>query len=309
MTIPTATKPIEASPPVVERNTPPSAAQGAAGEQHHYRGKQLLKWIVPVILLLAGALVVLPDLLQKWLWMRELNYAGIFWTLLSVKWGMTCIAFVTAFLFLWINIRQAARNAFGLAEDDAPKEVGSRENTHVIEIQGVTVSRRALTQSIAVFLAIVAAMFALGIYSQWDTYLRFRYGGSFGYSDPVFGLDVGFFLFSLPFYHLLQRSLAVLTALAILGVAFQYVYFEAVRLRNGRPFAGTGNAAPHLSVLFFILAATFGCGFYLDRFALLYSTMGVVHGVGYTADHVTMIALWVMIGISAVACATRTQFL
>ena len=31
--------------------------------------------------------------------------------------------------------------------------------------------------------------------------------------------------------------------------------------------------------------------------------MGVVYGVGYTADHVTMIALWIMIGASAAACA------
>ena len=31
--------------------------------------------------------------------------------------------------------------------------------------------------------------------------------------------------------------------------------------------------------------------------------MGVVYGVGYTAAHVTMIALWIMIGVSAAACA------
>ena len=44
-------------------------------------------------------------------------------------------------------------------------------------------------------------------------------------------------------------------------------------------------------------------GFYLDRFDLLYSTTGVVYGVGYTVDHVTLAALWAMIGISAAACA------
>ena len=138
----TVTKPIDTSPPVVDRNNPPPVAQGAAGEPHHYRGEKLLKWIVPVMLLLIGALAVLPDLLQKWLWMRQLNYAGIFWTLLSVKWGMTCVAFISAFLFLWINIRQAARNAFGLAEDEAAKNAGSRGKTHVIEIRGITISRR-----------------------------------------------------------------------------------------------------------------------------------------------------------------------
>ena len=151
--------------------------------------------------------------------------------------------------------------------------------------------------------AAVAAIFALGFYTQWDTYLRFRYGGSFGLSDPVFGVDVGFYLFRLPFYQLLQDSLVFLTVLAIVGVVSQYAYFALMRLKGGRQIETWGNAAPHLSVLLFILAAAFGWGYYLDRYGLLYSTMGVVYGVGYTADHVTMIALWIMIGVSAVACA------
>ena len=79
--------------------------------------------------------------------MRQLDYAGIFWTLLSVKWGMTCVAFIGAFLFLWINIRQAARNSFALAEDDPAKKAGSLEKTHVIEIQGIPISRRVCDAS------------------------------------------------------------------------------------------------------------------------------------------------------------------
>ncbi|MGA3193738.1 MAG: hypothetical protein ABSD39_01925 [Terriglobales bacterium] len=32
--------------------------------------------------------------------MRELDYLGIFWTLLSVKWGMFAVAVAFAFLYL-----------------------------------------------------------------------------------------------------------------------------------------------------------------------------------------------------------------
>ena len=69
----------------------------------------------------------------------------------------------------------------------------------------------------------VSLIFAVGVSAQWDTYLRFRYGGSFGVADPLFGVDLGFYFFRLPFYELLQGSLTFLTvaALAILGfVAF-----------------------------------------------------------------------------------------
>jgi hypothetical protein len=38
---------------------------------------------------------------------------------------------------------------------------------------------------------------------------------------------------------------------------------------------------------------------------LSYSTLGVIYGAGYTADHVTRIALWIMVGISAAACPSK----
>ena len=263
--------------------------------------KYLLPAVVIAVLLIC-ALSVMPQLLQKWLWMRQLNYTDVFWTLLSVKWGMAGIAFVGAFLFLWINIRQAGANSFGLAEYDTAKKAGPLE-TRVIEIQGITISRRVVLRIVALTAAAVAALFAISFYVQWDTYLRFRYGGSCGFSDPIFGIDVGFYLFRLPFYQLLQSSLAFLTVLAIIGVVAPYVYFGLMRLKGGRQIETWGSAIPHLSMLLFILAAALGWGYYLDRYGLLYSTMGVVHGVGYTAAHVTIIAFWIMIGVSAAACA------
>jgi uncharacterized membrane protein (UPF0182 family) len=55
-------------------------------------------------------------------------------------------------------------------------------------------------------------------------------------------------------------------------------------------------------VLLLILVANAGFGFYLDHYKLVYSTLGVVYGAGYAADHVTKIALWVMVAVSAAAC-------
>jgi uncharacterized membrane protein (UPF0182 family) len=259
--------------------------------------------VVAIAILLIVALAAIPQVLQKWLWMRQLNYADIFWTLLSVRWGMACVAFVVAFLFLWINIRRAAGNSFALAEFDMANNSGSLKKTRVIEIGGIAVSRRVVMRTVALTAAAVAAMFAVSFYTQWDTYLRFRYGGAYGFSDPVFGVDVGFYLFTLPFYQLLQSGLVFLTVLTIVGVVSPYAYVESMRLKGGRQIEAWQNAIPHLSVLLFILAAAFGWGYYLDRYGLLYSTTGVVYGVGYTAAHVTMIALWIMIGVSAAACA------
>ena len=164
-------------------------------------------------------------------------------------------------------------------------------------------SPRLLKAAVVLISAGVALFFAIGFYAEWDTYLRFRYGGSFGVSDPLFGVDVGFYVFHLPFYVLLQSSLTLLTILTLGIVLSAYVFLGLQRESGSGRIAVGGNATSHLSVLLFILVANFGWGFYLDHYELVYSTLGVVYGAGYAADHVTRVALWIMVGVSAVACA------
>ena len=104
----------------------------------------------------------------------------------------------------------------------------------------------------------VAVFFAAGFYSQWDTYLRFRYGGSFGVSDPLFGVDVGFYVFHLPFYQLLQTSLMLLTVLALAAVVLTYAFFGMLRAHGSGMIALGGKATSAPSVLLFILVANWG---------------------------------------------------
>lgn len=166
-------------PPTANQTVPPEAPIWLI---------RLLKWIFPVAALLFIALIAVPGFLQKWLWMRQLDYSSIFWTLFSVKVELIAAAFVFAVVFLWLNAKATA------------------------------VSRHIATRSGALITGLGAALFASGLFTQWDTYLRFRYGGSFGLADPVFGVDLGFYVFRLPWYELLQGSLLFVTAMAILIV-------------------------------------------------------------------------------------------
>jgi uncharacterized protein len=256
----------------------------------------MLRWIFPVAALLFVALIAIPAFLQNWLWMRQLDYEGIFWTLVSVKVGLACAAFASAFLFLWLNVRLAAKRTIATVDPLPPhaaRPLGGRTQA------GVALTRHIFARNTAIFMAVLAALLASAIYTQWDTYLRFRYGGSFGSVDPIFGMDLGFYVFRLPWYELLQLSLLFLTVVAIVAAVLQYGYFSLLKSAGRRVETA---AVQHGSVLLILFSALLGWGFYLDRFELLYSTTGVVYGVGYTAEHVTLIALWVMIGASAAAC-------
>jgi uncharacterized membrane protein (UPF0182 family) len=276
-------KPVEISTVTVHPSSLP-----ALPRPPYWRSK-LIRQVIPIVLLLGVALITIPALLQKWLWMSQLNYAGIFWTILSVKWGLTVIGFLAAFLFLWINLRYAINRTFA----QGPARV----------VQDIPVTRHAFTRLALLATVVIAAVFASGLYTQWDTYLRFQYGGSFGAADPVFGRDLGFYLFHLPFYQLLQSSLVFLLSITLMAVIVQYAYFGFLRLNGPQTASAQKEPIQHVSIVLLILAAASGWGFYLDRFKLLYSTMGAVYGVGYTADHVTIAALWCMIAVSATACA------
>jgi len=257
-----------------------------------------MKVVIVGAILLIGILAFIPSWIQKWLWMRQLGYAGVFWTLLSVRWELFCGAFALALLYLAFNLRLAAKNGATFRADAM-----TSESTLAAKF-GIQVSPTVLKLAAGMVAAVVALIFAVIFYAQWDTYLRFRYGGSFGLSDPLFGADVGFYLFHLPFYELLQGSLTALALITLLAVLIFYAYFGLLRFNRSKQMAGwSAKAFPHLYTLFFVLVASWGWGFYLDHFELLYSTQGVVYGAGYTADHVTRIVFWIMTGAAAALCA------
>jgi uncharacterized membrane protein (UPF0182 family) len=273
--------------------------EGRAAGSYHILGRwRTLKLIIAAAVLLVALLALISGLIQKGLWMRQLGYSGVFWTLLSLRWELFCVAFVVALLYLWINLRLAARNTATFRAGHLTSE------SAVAATLGIQISPTVLKLATAAVAGVAALVLALVFYAQWDTYLRFRYGGSFGLSDPLFGVDVAFYLFRLPFYELLQGSLTALTLITLLAVLAFYAYFGLLRSsRAGQMDSRRAKAVPHLSILSFVLVASFGWGFYLDHYELLYSTQGVVYGAGYTADHVTRIAFWIMTAAAAALCA------
>jgi hypothetical protein len=260
--------------------------------------RRLLGLVIIGAISVIAILALVPSWIQKWLWMRQVGYSGVFWTLFSVRWELFCAAFVIALLYLGINLRVAAKNG-------ATFRVSSLTGESALATKlGIQISSTLLNLAMGAAAALVALFYALAYYAQWDTYLRFRYGGSFGLSDPLFGVDAGFYLFRLPFYELLQSSLTTLAVVTFLAVLAFYAYFGSLGFSRGRPVEGwSAKATPHLSGLFFVLVASWGWGFYLDHYKLLYSTQGVVYGAGYTADHVTRIAYWIMVGAAVSLCA------
>jgi uncharacterized membrane protein (UPF0182 family) len=268
-----------------------------------FRGGNRLSWAFATVFALAIILTSAAGYVENWLWMKQLDYVGVFWTLLSLRWGLFAFAFAVSFLFLCINLRQPTKNGFTLTRRDMARNTEGQSEANPFAKAGISVSPRYLNGGVVVVSAAIALFLAAAFYSQWDTYLRFRYGGSFGLSDPLFGVDVGFYVFHLPFYQMLQSSVMVLTVSTLTVVSATYIFFGSLGQSTGGDVTVGRTATSHISALLLILVANWGVGLFLDHYNLVYSTLGVVYGAGYTADHVTRIALWIMVAVSVAACA------
>jgi uncharacterized membrane protein (UPF0182 family) len=262
----------------------------------------LMQIVIPGAILLFIAIGMITGYLEKWLWMGQLHYAGIFWKLFSVQWTMYAVSFVGVFVFVWLNLRHAlVVGGVPAGRGPMPRAL-VRTNSDADRIE-LELTPHLLHSAIVIGSLLIAWVAANAFFGQWDTWLRFRYGGAFGVADPLYGIDVGFYVFQLPFYQMLQTSLMVLSVLTIASIGLVYSYFKAVSLRLATKTGMESSAMSHLSFLLAILFADWGFGLLLDHYQLVYSTMGVVYGAGYTADHLTRVVLWGMLALSVVACA------
>ena len=69
----------------------------------------LLRWRLLALIVIFVVLSTVLGLVRKWLWMRQLDYAGIFWTLLAIRWGIFGVTLIISVLYLRLNLRFAAR--------------------------------------------------------------------------------------------------------------------------------------------------------------------------------------------------------
>jgi uncharacterized membrane protein (UPF0182 family) len=243
----------------------------------------LFGWGLVLLFLLASG----AERLGEFLWFQELGYASVFWRILLTQLMLLALSTLLVAAYLFANLLVLARHL------DLPATAHAvLYRAHRPPPPAPAISDRSLKSLFAVLSFAVALLVGLIYASDWDGYLRFAFAQNFDQTDPVFGHDLGFYLFVLPFVEKLQNTV---TSLAFLvTVALGAVYAKAGILRYVR---GQGIEAPHAvlhhllaNAILFLLA--WASGYVLDRYELLSDSSGAVFGAGYTDVTVTRWALW-----------------
>ncbi|MGH7320546.1 MAG: UPF0182 family protein, partial [Candidatus Rokuibacteriota bacterium] len=260
---------------------------------------------LPILIVLAVLFVVLPlggqvlSLYTDWLWFHEVTFPRVFTTILYTKALLGLAAGVVVFLLLYPNLRLTARGYGTDPLDDGPpagEPLPQLPNWTLIE----PLYRRLLLPGAVVLSFVLASRFA----AHWEEAIRFVNLIAFGITDPVFGRDVGFYVFRYPFLRAVYQFLSLVLLLTLAAVAAVYVLSRGIRLTptgpDLRPWAKGHLLA--LGAAFLVLKVW---GYLLDGYGLLFSGGGAAFGASYTDVNATRPALYVAIflaGLAAITC-------
>ncbi len=258
----------------------------------------------PAILAIFVALFLLAQgvpLYTDWLWYQEVGLASVFLTTWKFRLGAGLLCGGGLFALLYANLRLAARGTAGDVLLELDDQFGL-PNRLVIEPQ----FRRLLLPA-TLFAGVLAALQGG---NEWETFLRWANAGPFGTRDPLFGKDIGIYVFTLPALEFVYHYLMVALGLTLAGTAFTYVLYRGIQITPRGPVA-TGRARAHLLLLGAALFAVYGAGLWTVRTAgLLFSEGGVVFGPKYADVHAVrpvLQGLAVVSGLCAIACLIQLR--
>ncbi len=241
-------------------------------------------------MLLAAFLLlsILPGYAVELLWMDALGYASVFWNILGIKALLFVAALVVAAGYLGGNVYVLLRQVPPLwasrwAHEGEPPVVGGRPLT-----------RRRLRNVGFVGAAFLSLLFAAGFAAAWEHFLHYTHSTPYGVADPIFGIDVAFYLLELPFLQALQGRVVGLAFLGLLVVGGGYLLMGEITVHGGR-LRVRPSVVRHVGANLILLLLGWAWGFYLNRYALLYGSGEAVYGIGYTDHHVVLPALWVAV--------------
>ncbi len=228
------------------------------------------------------------DIYTDWLWFSTLGLSSVYRDILITRLWLFGAGFAVMGGLTWLTCWAAVRSAWGPPGYHAAPAV-------------YAVMRRMLLATLAMTSFVAALTFARALSGRWELFLKFMNSAPWGAEDPVFGHDVGFYVFTMPMLHTVQGWLmaAAIALIAVTAVAYLGVfYFRAVRAHLTR------SILRHAAVLGAFLMAAIAAGHWLDTYETLFSADAAVTGATYTDVTARIPALRLLTGIAAVSALT-----
>src|SRR5256712_14087195 len=256
--------------------TAPLSVAGLPPRRRRRLGLIVLVVLFALLLLLFN----LVPLAAEWLWFQALGYERVFTTRLVAEAGLGVGVGGLVFAFLYVNLRIAQR---GLVPNPPVVQISSGAAA-----LDVTRLLRRLAHPTALGLAL---LFGMGAAGGWLGVLQFLHRTPFGVTDPVFGRDVGYYVFTVPVIAGGIGLVIAVTTLTLLATIVLYVVRRDIVVFR-RQVTVEPSARLHLAVLIALLFVLVALRVYFVRLpGLLYSTTGPLVGASYADLHAQLTRL------------------
>jgi uncharacterized membrane protein (UPF0182 family) len=274
--------------------------------------KNRLSYILAFIIFLALVIKLCSSFYVNYIWFKDLGYTRLFVTPIIAKLSIGVISFFIFFLILF-GMGLIAFKTYQRAEQENPgfwrrfpfhivRDPETPETINVTPISGKKIIPVILIASLLFSLMLAFST----VESGWMKLLQFINSTSFNMTDPVFGNDISFYVFRVPFYNFVISSLiSPLTLIFLASLAF-FSLAGLIKLR-GNIFKKGSVIIPRSirrfwSGLISILFILYGLQRLLAMYGILFTKTGYVYGGGYTDIHVT-IPLSITLAVLAALCA------
>lgn len=246
---------------------------------------------VTVLVLLGLFVYAASSFWTEILWFQQMHATRILLTRWGVIAGLAVVGVVLSVAVLRIMIGLAHRHRVSSKRGEAAANL--RQYQDAIEP-----FKKLAFWLVALVLGIPAG---LRLAEGWQTVLTWLNATPFGKTDPIFGWDISFFVFTLPFLELVVSFLLHLVILSlVVSIVASYLYggLQVVP----RPHA-TVPVRRHLGILAAVASVIIGVQYWIGRYSLLTQSGDNIDGAMYADVNATLPAHSILAAISIAVAA------
>jgi uncharacterized membrane protein (UPF0182 family) len=251
------------------------------------RSRVTLAIAIAIVVVLAILFFVFSTLYTEILWYDQLGFLSV----LTTQWVAGAVMFFVGFFAMAIPVWASIEIAFRW------RPVYAKLNSQLDRYQQVIEPLRRLA---SFGVPAVLGLFAgVATASRWQLTLQYLNRTAFGQTDPQFNLDISFYIYDLPFWRgVVGFASAVVIVAGLAGIATSYLY-GAIRFSQ-REVRISKIARIQMAVTAAIYLLLQAVSIWLDQFATLANSSGIITGASYSDVNATIPGLQILAGIAAI---------
>jgi len=250
----------------------------------------ILAIVAAIYLLLTAAGTLWTD----YLWFDSVGFRNVWLRNWSLSILLGVIGVGVAFLVLWFSLVLVDR----LSPRWAPFDLSEEEELIERFRDWIEPRARQIRLLVTAFLSLILG---LAVATWRNDVFLFMNRQKFGELDPIFNVDLGFYIFSLPLWEAVVDWTFNLLVLATVLVAVAQYLNGGIRF-DGRRLSSTRGAKIHISTMLAIIALVRAVSYRLNMYELLYSdSAGKFFGPGFADINAKLPALRLLLIIALVA--------